>query len=47
MNLQEIAGIITALEEVLGAVTGLVDDKHIKTLHQVKTALELASELAK
>jgi hypothetical protein len=37
--------IVTALEEVLGAVPGLVDSKHIDILHQVKNILALALEL--
>jgi len=36
--------VLTALEEVLEAVPGLVEEKHVAVLHELRNVLELVLE---
>jgi len=45
MNFSELTAVVTALEEVLLVIPGLVADKHVQTVRRLKTFLTLAMQL--
>ena len=45
MNSKDWANFLTALNATLEAVPGIVDDKHIQTLHRLRSIFELAQQI--